>query len=129
MEEQLCQIHIPASPAGITPPLRYYNTGLNGRYKAKVVGITWADRTPATDHRLIRIASQSIFNPLGSFPNSIIFLNKAGDVQGHPAGDYPLELEIKGGGIDLEIIPSTPYDNTGNNVFSAGILSLLVKPM
>lgn len=128
MEEQLCQIYIPAA-TGITPPLAYYNTGLNGRYHAKVVGITWADKTQAGDHRLIRIASQSLRNPFGSYPNSIIFGNKADHAQGHPGGDYPLELEVKGGGIDLEVIPSTVYDNTGNNVFVFGIVSLLVKPM
>jgi hypothetical protein len=129
MEEQLCQIYIPASPAGITPPLRFYNTGLNGRYHAKVVGITWADNTNQHDHRLIRVASTSIRNPLGTYPNSIIFGNKGDHAQGHPGGDYPLELEIKGGGIDLEVFPSTVYDNTGNNIFYFGILSLLVKPM
>jgi len=126
MEEQLCQIYIPAE-AGVTPSSKFYSTNLNGLYSAKVVGISWTDSTTVNDHRLIKISSSSFRLPYGTFGNTIIFGNKGDHAQGHPGGDYPLELEIKGGGIDLEVTPSTVYNNTGNNTFIFCILSLLVR--
>lgn len=128
MEEQLCQIYIPAE-AGVTPARKYYQTNLNGRYRARLVGVTWTDDTTANDHRLIRVESSAFHMPYGTYSNTLIFGNKGDHSQGHPGGDYPIDMELRGGGLDLEIIPSTVYNNTGNNVFHFCILSFLVRPV
>jgi hypothetical protein len=126
--EQLCQIYIPAE-AGITPARAFYQTGLNGRYQAHIVGISYNDDTQNGDHRFIKLQSNCFRLPYGSYKNAIVFGNKGDHAQGAPGGSYPFELEVMGGGIDIEIIPSTVYDNTGNNKFFFCVLSLIVKPL
>lgn len=128
MTEKLCQIYIPAA-AGVTPPRGYYHTGLNGRYKASLVGVSYNDDTQNTDHRFIRVQSSCFRMPYGSYNNAFIFGNKGDHAQGAPGGQYPFELEVMGGGIDLEIIPSTVYNNTGNNTFFFCVLSFVVTPL
>ena len=125
MEEHLCQIYIPAS-AGITPARAFYPTNLSGDYKAKIVGVSWNDITTAADHRLIKIQSECFRNPYGSFGNTLLFGNKSDHNQTY-SGDYPIDLSVQSGRIDIELIPSTVYNNTGNNTFIFCILSLLVR--
>lgn len=127
--EKLCQIYIPATAGGVTPPRNFYRTGLNGRYRAQVVGISYNDDTQQGDHRFIRLQSDCFRTPYGSFNNSILFANKGDHVQGAPGGQFPFELEVMGGGIDLQLIPSIAYDGTGNNTFFFCVLSLVVTPL
>ena len=127
-KKQLCQIQIEAGAGGVLPARRYYQCGLNGRFKAHVVGITWADRAGATDHKLITVQSDCFRMPYGSVSQSLIFGNK-GDHSQHPGGDFPLYIEVMGNSIDLTITSSTPYTGAGNHIFEYGILSFTVEPM
>jgi len=125
-EPQLCQILIPAS-AGLLPARAMYPVGLNGRYKAVVIGFTCADTTNNKDNRLITIKSDSIRKAYGS-SNALLFCNKAEQVH-DMGGNYPFYLDTTGGGIDLEVTSSTAYTNANNDRFDFIILSLAVEPL
>jgi len=127
MKEQVCQIYIPASAASL-PARAFYHTRLNGRYKARFAGVQFCDNTTTHDHRLIRVQSNCFRMPYGSYSDSLIFGNKGGDTHGNPSGNYPFDLEVMGGGIDLTLTSSTAYDGNGNNSFFFCIITLLVSP-
>jgi hypothetical protein len=126
MEQHLCQIYIPGT-TGLIPPRAFYRIGLNGRYRARVVGISFNDDTGEGDHRLIQLQSDCFRITSGSYPSTLIFGNKANHGQATPGGDYPFYLEVMGGGIDLMLTSSIEYDNGGNNKFFFCILTLVVE--
>ncbi len=122
----LCQIYIPGT-AGVLPARKFYHTKLNGRYRARVVGIHFADNTNQHDHRLIKIKSDCLRMPFGSFTDMLLTGNKPDGSQGTPGGDYPIDLEVMGGGMDIELEASTTYAGGGNDSFLFMILSLQVE--
>lgn len=125
--EQVCQIYIPAA-TGVLPPRAFYHTRLNGRYKARLAGISFNDETQQHDHRLIRLQSNCFRMPFGSFSDSFVFGNRAEQNHGNPSATWPFDLEVMGGGIDIDLTSSIAYDNTGNNTFHFCIITLLVTP-
>ena len=127
-KKQLCQIQITAS-AGVLPARRYYQCGLNGRYRAHLVGVSWGDNTVAgTGTKLITVQSDCFRMPYGSQSQSICFSNRA-EHNFDFGGDYPIDIEVMGNSIDLTITSSIDYNNAGNNIFSFGILSFTVEPL
>lgn len=130
MEEEytFCQIYIPAT-AGLLPSRSYYTTGLNGRYKVKVIGISYADQTNAKDNRLIRISSDCFRAISGSFPQTISLCNRHEHNMGNPQGEYPFYIDFVGGRIDLTIEASTAYTGGANDSFNFAILSMKVCPI
>jgi len=122
---QICQIIIQGSAGGL-PARAMYPVGLNGRYKAVLIGFTCADSTQSHDNRLISIKSDSIRRAYGS-SNALLFCNKAEHVQ-DMGGNYPFYLETTGGGIDIEVTSSIAYNGGANNRFDFIILSLAVEP-
>ena len=131
MEEdhyKLCQIYIP-NAAGALPARAYYTCGLNGRYKARVLGITHADQTNAKDNRLIRIQSDCFRTVSGTYPQTIAYCNRHEHNMGNPQGMFPLEIEVVGNTIDLTMTASTAYNGGANNAFDFAILTLEVCPM
>jgi hypothetical protein len=124
-EPQLCQILIQGS-AGLLPARRMYPVGLNGRYKAVLIGFTCADSTQNHDNRLITIKSDSIRKAYGA-SNALLFCNKAEHAQ-DMGGNYPFYLDSTGGGIDLEVTSSIAYTNGNNDRFDFIILSFAVEP-
>lgn len=122
----LVQIYVPGS-SGALPNRAYYTTGLNGSYKARVIGISWADQTQAKDNRLIRITSDCFRKINGNMPQSIAFCNRHEHNMGNPQGAYPFDLDVVGGNIDLTLQASTAYSNGANNAFDFCILTLEVK--
>jgi hypothetical protein len=128
MPKQLCQIQISAS-AGVLPARKYYMCGLNGRYRAHLVGVSWADNTvAATGTKLITVQSDCFRMPYGSLSQSITFSNRA-EHNFDFGGEFPIEMEVMGNSIDLTITSSSDYTNTGNNIFNFGVLSFTVEPI
>ena len=127
-KKQLCQIKIEAGAGGVLPARRYYQCGLNGRFKAHVVGITWADRSGNGDNKLITIQSDCFRMPYGSSSQSITFCNR-GEHNLDVGGNYPVDIEVMGNNIDLTVTASTPYTGAGNHIFDFGVLSFTVEPM
>lgn len=123
-----CQVYIPGS-AGLLPARAYYPIGLNGKYKAKVIGISFADQTNAKDNRLIRISSDSFRSIQGSYPQTIILCNRHEHNMGNPQGEFEFELDCVGGRIDLTIEASTAYTGGANDSFNFAILSMKVCPI
>lgn len=128
MPKKLCQIVIPGN-AGLLPDRKYYQCGLNGRFKAHLVGVNWCDRSGATDHKLITIQSDCFRLPYGSYSQSLVIGNRAEHVQSHPAGDFPMDIEIMGNNIDLSFSSSVAYTGQGNHIFEFAILTFTVEPM
>lgn len=126
--QELCQIYIPAE-TGVLPQRQFYQTRLNGRYDAQLVCVSYNDDTVNNDHRLIKVQSDCFRMPYGSFTNTIILSNKSDHTQGSPGGVFPIQLEIMGGGIDLDVSTSIPYNNTGNNTFKFLILTFAVSKL
>ena len=127
MEQHICQIYIEDNINEL-PARAFYHTGLNGRYKASVVGITFTDDTANGDHRLIQIKSDCFRINYGSKRNTLLVGNKGDHSQGQPGGAFgPFFLEVMGGGIDLELKASTDYTGVGNDKFFFCILTLLVE--
>jgi hypothetical protein len=125
--EQVCQIYIPGA-AGLLPARAFYHTKLNGRYRAKLVGVHYADNTNQHDHRLIKIKSDCLRMPFGSFTDMILIGNK-GEALAAPSGHFSLDLEVMGGGMDIELEPSTAYNGGANNSFYFAILTFEVEKM
>jgi hypothetical protein len=125
-EPQLCQILISGN-AGVLPARAMYPVGLNGRYRAVVIGFTCADSTPNHDNRLITIRSDSIRKAYGA-SNALLFCNKAEHAQ-DMGGNYPFYLDTTGGGIDAEVTSSIAYNGGNNSRFDFVILSLSVTPL
>lgn len=128
MSTEVCQIYIPTA-AGLLPARAFYHTKLNGRYRARIVGIHYADDTVDNDHRLIKIKSDCFRMPFGSFTDMVIVGNKGNHTQGSPGGSFPLTLEVMGGGMDLELESSVAYNGTGNNSFKLCILTFEVEKL
>lgn len=124
----LVQVYIPGV-TGVLPSRDYYTVGLNGKYKARVIGITWADQTQAKDNRLIRISSDSFRSISGNMLSSIAICNRHEHNMGNPQGAYPFVLDVVGGRLDITITSSTAYTNTANNSFDFCILTLEVCPI
>lgn len=122
----LVQVYVPGV-SGVLPARAYYSVGLNGKYKARVVGITWADQTQAKDNRLIRITSDSFRMISGNLPQSIAFCNRHEHNLGNPQGSFPFLMDVLGGNIDITLQASTAYSNGANNAFDFCILTLEVK--
>jgi len=120
----LCQIYIPGA-AGLLPARKFYHTKLNGRYRARVVEVHYADDTTNGDHRLIKIKSDCFRMPFGSFTDMLIIGNKGDHTQSK--GEMTFDLEVMGGGMDIELESSTAYNGTGNNSFKFAIVSLEVE--
>ena len=128
-EYTLVQVYIPNS-GGVLPGRDYYTVGLNGKYKARLIGITFADRAvDATQNKLIRISSDSFRGINGNMPYSIAFSSRAEQNLNNPQGEFPFVLDVVGGRIDLTLTASTAYDNTGTNKFEFAILTLKVCPI
>lgn len=127
--KQLCQIHITAE-AGLLPARKYYACGLNGRYRAHLVGIVWADQSANGGHnKLITVQSDCFRMPYGSRSQSISFCNRGDHNMGHPAGDFPIDIEIMGNNMDLSFTSSEPYTNAGNHIFNFAVLTFAVEPV
>jgi len=122
----LVQIYIPGA-TGTLPARSYYTTGLNGSYKARVIGISFADKVAANDNRLIRINSDCFRKINGNMPQSIAFCNRHEHNMGNPQGAYPFDLDVVGGNIDITLTSSALYDNSANSRFDFCILTLEVK--
>jgi hypothetical protein len=120
----LCQIYIPGA-AGLLPARKFYHTKLNGRYRARVVEVHYADNTNTHDHRMIKIKSDCFRMPFGSFTDMLLVGNKGDHTQSK--GEMTFDLEVMGGGMDIELEATTVYDGTGNNSFLFCILSLEVE--
>lgn len=130
MPKHLCQIQISAGAGGVLPARRYYQCGLNGRYKVHLVGIVWADNaTTAADNKLITVQSDCFRMPYGSQSQSVSFCNRAEHNMGNPQGDFPIIIEVMGNNIDLTFTSSSAYTGAGNNVFSFGVLTFTVEPL
>lgn len=125
---KLCQIYIPGN-GGTLPARAYYTCGLNGRYKARVLGITFADQTNAKDNRLIRIQSDCFRTVAGTYSQTISLCNRHEHNMGNPQGFFPLEIEVVGNTIDLTITASTAYTGGANDSFNFAILTLEVCPI
>jgi hypothetical protein len=125
---RLVQVYIPGS-TGALPERDYYTVGLNGKYKARVIGITWADQTQAKDNRLIRISSDCFREISGNMLSSIAICNRHEHNMGNPQGAYPFVMDVVGGKIDITLTSSTAYSNGANNSFDFCILTLEVCPI
>jgi hypothetical protein len=127
-EYTLCQVYIPGN-AGLLPSRQLYTTGLNGKYKARVLGITYADRTNAKDNRLIRISSDCFRNINGTFPQTISLCNRHEHNMGNPQGEFPFMIDFIAGRMDLTIEASTAYAGGNNDHFDFAILTFAVCPI
>jgi hypothetical protein len=128
-KKQLCQIQINANGGGTLPARRYYPCGLNGRYRAHLVAVTWADRSAnAADNKLITVQSDCFRMPYGSVSQSIIFCNR-GEHNMDLGGQYPVDIEVMGNSIDLTVTSSSAYTGAGNNVFDFAVLTFTVEQM
>lgn len=124
---QLCQVLIPGN-AGALPARAMYPVGLNGRYEARLIGITWADQTHAKDNRIISIRSDSFRKAYGP-TNTILLCNRHEHNMGNPQGEWPFYLNTTGGGIDIELGSSLAYNGGANDSFDFCILSFSVVPI
>jgi len=106
------------------PPRQYYNVGLNGKYKAKLIGITFADHVLGTSNRVISIRSDCFKTLYG---RDIKFLNQSVHCIPIPQGEFKFIIEAQAGQIDLELFSSIAYDGTANNIFDVCILTLDVE--
>jgi hypothetical protein len=128
MPKQLCQIKITAS-AGLLPARKYYMCGLNGRYRAHLVSVVWADRAVnGTDNKLITVQSDCFRMPYGSVSQSISFCNRA-EHNFDFGGQLPIDIEVMGNNIDLTITSSDAYIGEGNDTFDFGVLTFTVEPL
>lgn len=128
-EYTLVQVYIPNS-AGVLPARDYYTVGLNGKYKARVIGISFADRAvDGTLNKLIRISSDCFRGISGNMPYSIALASRAEHNMGNPQGEFPFILDVVGGRIDLTLTASAAYTNSGNNIFDFAVLTLKVCPI
>ena len=124
----LCQVYIPSN-AGVLPSRQLYTTGLNGKYKAKVLGISFADQTNAKDNRLIRISSDCFRNINGTYPQTIMLCNRHEHNMGNPQGEFPFMIDFVAGRMDLSIEASTVYTGGANDSFNFAILTFAVCPI
>lgn len=110
------------------PARTFYSCGLNGRYKATIRTIVYADAVLGTSNRVIRIRSDCFKGTGGTYPRDIVFLNQNTHTQ-DMGGHWHFEIEAQAGQIDLELIPSVAYDGTANNIFDVCIITLDVEKL
>ena len=122
-----CQIVINAS-AGLLPARAYYACNLQGRYEAKLIGISYADTV--ADNRLIMLQSDSFRLIYGNTQQSFAFCNRADHTLGNPQGEFPFVLEASSS-IDLTLTSLSPtaYNNTANNSFQFCVITFAVKKL
>jgi hypothetical protein len=121
----LCQIRIDSTNSLTLPSVKHYFCGLSGKFKARLINITWADYTATIDYRLITLKSNTFRLPYGS-NQGIIFCNKSYASQLSPQG-YTFEIEAIGNSIDLELTSSLPYSGMVQDSFNFCILSFDVQ--
>ena len=124
----LVQVYIPGS-TGVLPARDLYTVGLNGKYKARLIGVSWADQASAKDNRLIRISSDCFREISGNMLSSIAICNRHEHNMGNPQGAYPFVLDVVGGRIDITLSSSVAYTNNPNQSFDFCILTLEVCPI
>lgn len=131
MQKQLCQIVINhGAVAGTLPARKYYTCGLNGRYRAHLIGVVWADEANVSaDNKLITVQSDCFRIPYGSQSQSIVFANRGEHNLDNPGGEFPIYIEVMGNNIDLSFSASVPYTGVGNNTFNFGVLTFAVEPV
>jgi hypothetical protein len=123
----LCQFFIDGG-VGLTLPARaYYPCNLNGRYKAKVQTIVFADAVAAGSNRVIRLRSDCFKSPYGG--RDILFSNQGAHTLANPQGEWRFEIIAQGGVVDLEIISNVAYTGAANQQFQFCILTLDVEPI
>jgi hypothetical protein len=128
-EYTLVQVYIPNS-GGVLPDRDYYTVGLNGKYKARVIGISFADRAvDGTLNKLIRISSDCFRGINGNMPSSIALASRAEHNMGNPQGEFPFIIDVVGGRMDLTVTASAAYTGVGNNTFDFAVLTLKVCPI
>jgi hypothetical protein len=125
----LVQIRINAVD-GLLPARAFYPVGLNGKYKAHLIGISFADRAENAElNKLIQISSDCFRGIKGNMLSSIAFASFSRHNLANPQGHYPFILDAVGGNIDLTLTSSQPYNGTPPNAFDFAILTLKVCPM
>lgn len=124
----LVQVYIPGS-TGLLPDRAFYTVGLNGKYKARLIGVSWADQASAKDNRLIRISSDCFQSIGGNLPSSIAICNRHEHNMGNPQGAYPFVIDVVGGRIDITLSSSIAYTNNAHQSFDFCILTLEVCPI
>jgi hypothetical protein len=102
------------------PDRQYYNVGLNGKYKAKLTGITYADQVAGTSNRVISIRSDCFKTLYG---RDIKFLNQAVHVNPTVQGEFKFIIEAQAGQIDIQLTSNIPYDGSAQNIFDVCILT------
>jgi hypothetical protein len=106
------------------PPRAYYNVGLNGKYNAKLIGITYADQVANTSNRIISIRSDCFKTLYG---RDIKFLNQSVHVNHTVQGEFKFVIEAQAGQIDIELISNIPYDGGANSIFDCCLLTFDVE--
>ena len=125
----LVQIRINAA-AGLLPPRAFYPVGLNGKYKAHLIGISFADQAEdATLNKIIQISSDCFRGIKGNMLSSIAFASFSRHNLANPQAHYPFILDAVGGNIDLTLTSSANYTGALQNTFDFAILTLKVCPM
>lgn len=111
------------------PARAFYSCGLNGRYRARLQTIVWADVVLGTSNRVIRIRSDCFKGANGTYPRDIVFLNQSSHTLGNPQGEWHFDIVAQAGQIDLEFVSNIAYDGTTNNQFDVCILTLDVEKL
>jgi len=106
------------------PARKFYPVGLSGRYNAKLIGITFADKVLGTSNRIISIRSDCFKTIYGQ---TIKFLNQSVHVNHGFQGDYKFILEPNAGQVDIELSSNIEYDGLANSEFDVCLLSLDVE--
>jgi len=109
------------------PPRRFYSCGLNGRYRARLQTIVFADVVAGTSNRTIRIRSDCFKDINGTYPRDLVFLNQQAHTLGNPQGEWKFYIVAQAGQIDLELLSNIAYDGTANNIFDTCIITLDVE--
>jgi hypothetical protein len=106
------------------PARKYYNVGLNGKYKARLIGITFADQVLGTSNRVISIRSDCFKQLYG---RDLKFLNQSVHVNPSVQGEFKFIIEAQAGQIDIELLSNIAYDGSANNIFDCCLLTLDVE--
>jgi hypothetical protein len=109
------------------PDRAFYSCGLNGRYRARLQTIVFADVVLGTSNRIIRIRSDCFKDINGTYPRDLVFLNQQHHTLGNPQGEWKFYIVAQAGQIDLELISNIAYDGTTNNIFDTCIITLDVE--
>ena len=104
------QIYIPAV-AGKPPASGYYQCGLQGRYRARLLGVTWGDDVTATTTDLHSISSTCFKMPYGSVSRSIMIASRI-DKEHTFLGNFDFTIESVGNTMDISLSSTYAYDGT-----------------